>query len=140
MRFLLHAVLTAFLVASSPATADNAVWNWLWIVPSPDPSKGWVTFTGQAKVNFDGRLLDATLEGHGEWDPTLHVSGRVMGRRATVTVTQIGTDANPETYSGAYVAVRTRPTDASNGWGEDRVSVQNGTSYLALYRAVRSPN
>ena len=138
MRLIICVFLVALIGTASPAAADNTLWDWLWIVPSPDPLKGWDTFTGQSNVNFDGQSLNATLEGHGNWE--LHVVGRIAGRSATVTITQGGTDANPETYAGDYVFVRARPTDPSNGWGWDRISVRNGPSYLALYRRVHSSN
>lgn len=134
------AVLVGLLTVGCPAAADNSSWEWLWVVPSPDPSKGWTTFTGHANVAFDGHSLNATLESHGEWDPRLQIRGQIVGRNVTITLTEMGTDAVPTRYSGTYFPVRTRLTDPSNGWGEDRIVAQSGTSYLSLRRTVQSSN
>jgi hypothetical protein len=136
---MLIAVLAAFMTASSPVSADNAAWNWLWVVPSPK-GQGWSTFTGQANIDFDGQSFDARLEGHGDWDPILSVRGRVAGRQVALTVTELHTDATPQKYAGEYLPLRTPRASPANGWGEDRIVARNGASYLAFHRKVRSPN
>ena len=141
MRLIICAFLVALIGTASSAAADNTLWDWVWIVPSPDPLQGWDTFTGQSNVNFDGQSLNATLKVDGNGvSGDVNLIGRITGRNATVTVIEIGTDAKPETYTGDYIFVRSKPTDPSNGWGSDRVSVRSGSSYLALYRRVHSSN
>lgn len=133
-------MLAAFPVLAAPACADDSEWHWLWVVPSngSDMAKPWSVFSGEAKVHFDGQVLDAKLDGHGDWDPVLQVRGRVTGRKVTIELTQLGTDADSQRYDGEYSSVRTPRASGSAGWGEDRIAARSGLEYLAFDRAVRS--
>jgi len=128
--FLAAVLLTAW----SSSEAADLNWHWIWITPAPDPTKGWTTFQGEAPVHFDGTNLDATVSGSGEWEPELHIQGRVTGRFAHAVVTQLGTDASPRQYSGTYWKFRSKLLDASRGWGSDRIVLHDGPNYLGLYR------
>jgi hypothetical protein len=121
----------------SAAEAVEPVWHWIWVVPSADPKNGWSVFEGETPVRFDGANLDLTISTKGDdGSPELHVQGRVTGHNVHSTVTQLGTDASPERYVGSYSRVRTRLTDAAQGWGEDRIALRCGPSFLSLYRRV----
>jgi hypothetical protein len=129
---LFAAFLSVAAVTASAASADEGTWRWIWV--RPDDQKGWITLQGEAPVRFDGQRLDLRVEGR----PSIHVQGRVTGKAANATLTQLNTDASPERYAGRYQRDRSGRGDPANGWGEDRISLFDGQSYFSLYRTVRS--
>jgi hypothetical protein len=125
------------LLSLGAAHAADPVWHWIWVVPSPDPTKGWKVFEGDAPVSFDGSSLKATLKGEAEgWEPELRVEGHVKGRAIEAVVTELGTDASPQRYKGGFDRWRSKPTDAAAGWGGDRIWLDVGPNHLGLYRQV----
>ena len=129
-----------WLALSGVAQAAEPTWRWIWVVPASDPNQGWTTFQGEAPVRFDGRRIEATLWARSDQVETeLQVEGRVTGRKAQALVTRVGTDASPERYDGGYEKSRSKLTDAAAGWGDDRISLRSGSSFLGLYRQVAPP-
>jgi len=128
-------VVVALLTVGSPVQATTPMWHWIWVVPATSPAQGWTTLQGETSVRFDGATLEATLRGKsGDWEPELRVKGRVSGRKASAIVTQVGTDASPARYEGGYSKSRPKATDPAKGWGEDRIFLRDGPSFLGLYR------
>jgi len=135
MKALLFAALS--FAFCSVAEAAEPVWHWIWVVPAADPQKGWSVFEGDTQARFDGTKLDLTISATSrDWSPELHVEGRVTGRNVRATITRTSTDASPERYVGGYSSFRPKLTDAAQGWGEDRITLRNGASFLGLYRQV----
>lgn len=129
--------LLAATVSLGSAHAAEPLWHWIWVVPAPDPTKGWTTFEGVAPVTFNGTTLRANLDGKvAGWEPALEVKGEIKGKIVRAVVSRPGADAGPERYDGSLIRWRSKQTDPSGGWGEDRIWLHAGPAYLGLYRQV----
>jgi hypothetical protein len=116
--------------------AATGLWHWVWLTPS---GQGWDVIEGDAVVVFAGQDFSTTLRGHSrDYEPTLLVQGRVRDGRVEARVVQMGTDASPEQYIGEIKSTRTKLSDPSNGWGDDRISLRDRSSFLGFYRSIRS--
>jgi hypothetical protein len=130
----------AFTIAPAQPAAHVSKWHWVWMMPTEE-ANGWLIFQGDADVKFAGRSFDVVLDGDGgPYMPSLHLSGAISGGNIEATGTMIGTDASPERYTGTVDRARTKLSDASNGWGSDRITFRAGPTFIGLYRRVRSGN
>lgn len=147
----LACALAALVFASGPVSAEQQNWKWLWV--RPDEQEGWTTAKGETSVDLTRHRIDMTISARlSHEQPTLHLHGRVSGlnqvpqdgrvysSRIIATGTLLNTDARPEAYVGTLQSLRTRRSDPSNGWGSDRITLQAGSTFVTLYRRVRSAN
>ena len=129
--------LVAVLLSANMAYAADAVpvWHWIWVTPSPDPARGWITFEGDAPVTFKGSHFDVVAEGQSDkWQPRLEVKGRVKGKTAEAVVTLLDSDSDPERYRGGRWTLRRKAPDPFAAWSSDRIWLYAGGSYFGLYR------
>jgi hypothetical protein len=126
--------LVPLSVQSQPTAGIK--WHWVWVKPTRN---GWTAFEGDAPVSRTGSRFEVTLDGVSAAEqPSLKLDGTIVGARVSATGTQLGTDAYPEHYTGSIERARTKLTDPSNGWGFDRITLRAGTTFVGLYRDVKS--
>ena len=128
----------SMLLASS-ALADTTNWQWVWVLPEPNPLIGWHVFQGTASVNLAGAKFEVTLDGISpNWEPSLRLRGTIIGGNVAATGVEMGTDAAPWHCSGTYGKVRTKPSDPSKGFESDRISLKCDDYFIGLYREIHS--
>jgi hypothetical protein len=145
MRLLLNVSLL-MLAAAFPALSATPEypleWHWVRVEPGAGTTPWEVQQSAVARVTFSGddftaRLFDDDNKS-ATGDATIILKGHIAGRQVTAIEIQVGTDATPWTLHGSIVRSRTRPSDPSNGWGEDRISLGSGAEFIGLMRMVRS--
>jgi len=131
----MHIPFFVLALFAAPCAAQDYPQPWHWIVMAPDDQAGWKTQEGEnAELTLNGNRFSASLDGG-----AILLKGSVHGARVVATETVVGTDASPMTFHGEWQRSRTRLTDASNGWGSDRISLTApGGFYIDLFRHVRS--
>jgi len=129
-------VIVAMGSAISNVIAATDMWHWVWLTPS---GQGWDVIEGDAVIVFAGQNFSTTLKGHSRgYEATLLVQGRIRDGRVEASMVQMGTDASGEQYVGEMQSTRTKLSDPSNGWGDDRISLRDRSSFLGFYRSIRA--
>jgi hypothetical protein len=134
-RNLLIVIVVCCAAATwAPLFAKDYPLEWHWINVRPNDEAGWSVANGTADVAFKGSTFNASLNGG-----TIILKGTISGNHVVATETVIDTDMSPFILRGNIQRSRTRLSDASSGWGSDRISLfSRGGFYLALFRKVRS--
>jgi len=136
-----------FLAASSlpglPATPEYPLeWHWVRVAPGAGAAPWEVQQSAIARVTFRGDDFTAYLfdddNKTATGEATFILKGHITSHQVTAVEEQVGTDARPWTLHGSIVRGRSRLSDPSNGWGEDRISLVSGAEFIGLTRAVRS--
>ena len=142
LGFSLFLLMTSFLPVQSAMPEYPLEWHWIHVRPGAGTEPWAVQQSAAARVTFGADGFTAYLfddnNKNAIGDATIILRGHIIGHRVTAVETLVGTDTTPWTLHGSIVHGRTRLTDPSNGWGEDRISLVSGAEFIGLTREVRS--
>jgi hypothetical protein len=131
----LHASILAglALLGALPSSALGEESQWHCVFLEPNFDHGWTKFEGDTAIEFVGqsfhvKFLSDAKPGQGELE--LDLRGTVQGRHVVATATFEGTDAGPEKFAGRLMRNRTKLSDPSNGWGNDRIFMTSGPAFI----------
>lgn len=126
-------VLLLLLLASSTSTwAEEKEWHWVRVAPGL--GQGWDVLQGTADVTFKGNEFATTLRNGADNDyREFAISGTIKGDEVVASEVRLETDANAQEYHGTIREERTSKSDASQGWGSDRIFLNSGPYFIGLY-------
>lgn len=137
------AVLAGLISITASAAHADEVWHWVRVKPG---NAGWSMCKGDAPVSFESNHFAANMVctdnagDQGRSQLTLRVEGEIHGETVVAKMTEMNTDASPETLSGIIRHSRYSPINQPKiQAGDDIITLNGGATFVGLNRSIWQP-